>query len=82
MISRQTIKGLELTDIYSFYEYLLACHINGNITDAYNYVKQLSKPQRVEFTDFLNVEMRQDYEDHVKRSLSALYRFTIDNLKK
>jgi len=73
MVSKKTIYGLDFKNIYQYYEYIIDSKVNGNYKQVENLVKDLSKPQKIEFLNFLS-------EYGQNENIIYLNNLTINNL--
>ena len=49
MVSKKTILGYEFSDIYEYFQYVVDSRINGQIKQAKDLYKKLSKAQKTDF---------------------------------
>lgn len=54
MVSKADIKSLEFNTIEEYYNYIVLSEINGNRSQVYNLINDLSKQQKKEFLNYLH----------------------------
>jgi hypothetical protein len=64
MVSKKTILGYEFSDIYEYFQYVVDSRINGQIKQAKDLYKKLSKVQKTEFWEWFDVTYYYDAMDN------------------
>jgi hypothetical protein len=54
MVSKKLITGYEFSDIYEYFDYIVTSRINGQIKQAKDLYKKLSKAQKTEFWEWFD----------------------------
>jgi hypothetical protein len=62
MISKKTLKNFEFKEIEEYYSYIIGSYINGNFKQVQELFKRLNKSQKLDFLDFLDLELKNKYD--------------------
>jgi hypothetical protein len=62
MISKKTLKNFEFKEIEEYYSYIIESYINGNFKQVQELFKRLNKSQKLDFLDFLDLELKNKYD--------------------
>ena len=54
MVSKKDIKGLEFENITQYFEYIVLSEVNGNRSQVYDLINDLSNQQKKDFLNHLN----------------------------
>lgn len=65
MVSRKTLKDLDFSDLYSYYEYILDSQVNGNPSQVKDLCKKLSNGQKREFVHLCNTHYSGMYSPEI-----------------
>lgn len=63
MVSKKTILGYEFSDIYEYYQYIVDSRVNGQIKQAKDLYKKLSKAQKTDFWAWFDSSYFYDAQD-------------------
>jgi hypothetical protein len=64
MVSKKLIKGYEFSDIYEYFQYVVDSRINGQIKQAKDLYKKLSKVQKTDFWNWFDASYYYDAMDN------------------
>jgi hypothetical protein len=64
MVSKKTILGYEFSDIYEYFDYIVTSRINGQIKQAKDLYKKLSKKQKTDFWNWFDASYYYDSMDN------------------
>lgn len=71
MVSQQTLKAYEFTTIQEYYEYILLSIINGQRKQAYDLANKLSKEQKRQAIEHLEIYVSNQADECKKIILST-----------
>jgi hypothetical protein len=63
MVSKKTILGYEFSDIYEYFQYVVDSRVNGQIKQAKDLYKKLSKAQKTDFWAWFDSSYYYDAHD-------------------
>lgn len=70
MVSKETIKGLEFSDIVDYYEYVADSILNGQKTQATRLINEMSNNQKKEAINYFKDRIKLfDKESHFNQAL-------------
>jgi hypothetical protein len=64
MVSKKTILGYEFSDIYEYFQYVVDSRVNGQIKQAKDLYKKLSKAQKTDFWEWFDSSYYYDAQDN------------------
>ena len=63
MVSKKTILGYEFSDIYEYFNYIVESRVNGQIKQAKDLYRKLSKTQKTDFWAWFDSSYYYDAQD-------------------
>ena len=63
MVSKKLIKGYEFSDLYEYFDYIVTSRVNGQIKQAKDLYKKLSKVQKADFWNWFDSSYYYDAQD-------------------
>lgn len=64
MVSKKLIKGYEFSDITEYFNYIVESRVNGQIKQAKDLYKKLSKAQKTDFWQWFDASYYYDAQDN------------------
>lgn len=72
MVSKATIRQYGFVTLFDYFQYILESRINGNISSCRQLIMELSKPQSVDFLEWLSSEKKGVRDDNDYNFLTSL----------